>query len=514
MDRRLHIAYFLSVSNDYVGGADHTLFMQAVLMNARHEVMVVLPCDAGGKYNTLFQRKCEAFGLDYIVLKYNTANSIKTVNMINVLKDIDRIEKFVKEKQIDILHSVQINLAVEYLSRKLGIPHIMNIYNLAAWEWKIPCADVFPCYVSSDSLFYFEKWKTYLNGKGSCVRVFDDIGLRKKRLSNKDITIIGTAGTIGNRKNQMEVIKAVEIEKKRGRNLRLLLAGDAGSIYAEECRSYVEEHGLWENIEFMGFLDDMTIFFEQIDVYICGSIMESFPASIVEAISCNIPVISTPVAGVPEILKHRQNAYLSRGYLAEELAEALDEYLEDDFSGRIENVLLRERESYEKFFSAAAVSSQLNALYNEVFEDFDRTVNMRSWDDTERELNRMFNTLKESTAEIQDMEDLFRIHSRLLYLYQIRNKIVGKECYIWGAGKWGNLAKIIIESLMSGIHIKAFIDGKRKQKIEEIEIINREEMEIQKDTLVFIAFAEEQEEAVRYLKERNMEVMKNIFIIA
>ena len=38
-------------------------------------------------------------------------------------------------------------------------------------------------------------------------------------------------------------------------------------------------------------------------------------------------------------------------------------------------------------------------------------------------------------------------------------------------------------------------------------------MEIQEDTVVFIAFADGQEEAVDYLEKRNLEILRNIFIV-
>lgn len=514
MERKLRIAYFLSVANDYIGGADNTLFMQAVLMNSCHKVTIVLPCNADGKCNTLFRKKCEMFGLDYIVLRYDTANSIKSINLVDYKNDIDRIEQFVKERQIDILHSVQINAAVEYLSRKLGIPHIMNIYILDSWEWAIPCSDVLPRYVSSDSLFFFEKWKAYLNCEGRCVRVFDHVEIKNHQVRDKNITVIGAAGTICDRKNQLEVIKAVEIEKKRGRKIRLLLAGDAGSAYAEECRRYIEAHCLQEDIVFMGFVDNIRLFLEQIDVFVCGSRMESFPASIVEAVSCNIPVISTPVAGVPEILVHGQNAYISKGYLAEDQAEALENYFRDYDCGRLEEVLSNEKKTYRKFFSEDAVKTQLNALYGDILDNFGGAVDLRSWNDTERGLHKMLEKLEKRITETGDAEDVSRIHSRLLYLYQIRNKITGKECYIWGAGKWGKLARIMIESLMGNLTIKAFVDEKKDQKMGGIAMIKKEEMDIREDTIVFIAYAQGQEEAVRYLEKRKMEMMKNVFIIA
>ena len=74
----------------------------------------------------------------------------------------------------------------------------------------IPYLDIFPQYVSSDSEFFLQKWKHYLNCKGRCIRVFDDIGIKKENQKNKSRIVIGAAGTIYTFKNQLAIIN-VEI---------------------------------------------------------------------------------------------------------------------------------------------------------------------------------------------------------------------------------------------------------------------------------------------------------------
>ena len=96
----LKIAYFLSVASGGLGGADHTLFMQAVLMSSQHNVSVILPCDEHGIINKKFQKKCEVFGLEYEIFAYDAAYGIRSINLVEHKKDIDRIEKYKKAKRI------------------------------------------------------------------------------------------------------------------------------------------------------------------------------------------------------------------------------------------------------------------------------------------------------------------------------------------------------------------------------------------------------------------------------
>lgn len=509
--RVLNIAYFLSVATDYLGGADHTLFMQAVLMKSRHNVVVVLPCGKDGKTNEKFQKKCEAVGLAYEMFVYEAAISVRSINLADYKRDMDRLEHFVMEKQLDILHSVQINPVIEYISRKCRVPHVMNIYSLEDWEWKIPCPDIFPQYVSCDSEYYLKKWMEYINCRGKCIRVYDDVGIKKQVPKDKMPVVIGAAGLVFEHKNYLEVIKAVECIIKKGRKVRFLLAGEDSSPYAACCRDYIKQHQLHNYIQLLGFVDNMREFFGMIDVFICGSRQESFPASIVEAFSCNIPVISTPVAGVPEILADRENAYLSRGYSADEVAEAIEYFLEDYGNGALGNILAMEEKTYWKFFSAEAVKKQLEDLYAEMLNNMAETKRLQDMAGYEEKIGEL---IKAMEREGLGQEDIRIAYDRLLYVYQIKDIISRKRCYIWGAGRWGNITRVILKCLIEDIEVMAFVDETRTRVVDGIKVIKKEEMNIQKDTAVLISFVRGQEEAVAYLMDKNMEIMKNIFIVA
>ena len=508
----LKIAYFLSVASGGLGGADHTLFMQAVLMSSQHNVSVILPCDEHGIINKKFQKKCEVFGLEYEIFAYDAAYAIRSINLVEHKKDIDRIERFVLEKRIDILHSVQINPTVELISRKYRIPHVMNIYSLEEWEWRIPCPDIFPQYVCCDSEFYQKKWMSYLNCEGRCVRVYDDIRIDKRQTLNEERpVVIGAAGLVCEYKNYLEVIKAVELVLKKGRKVRLMIAGEDCLSYAACCRDYIELHQLQDSIQLLGFVDDMGSFFEKLDVFICGSRRESFPAAIIEAITCNIPVVSTPIAGIPEILEDGVNGYLSRGYLAEELAEAIERFLDDSETGRLGRILAGEKRTYEGFFSVEAVRGQLEGLYDEMLEN---TSGVKHFQDMEMYTEKIAQMIKGMEREGLEQEDIRLTYNRLLYLYQIKDIIAGKRCYIWGAGRWGRIIRIILTQLIEDIEIIAFVDESKNNPVGGIKIIKKEEMDIREDTAVLVSFVKGQEEVIAYLEDKNMEIMKNIFIIA
>ena len=61
-----------------------------------------------------------------------------------------------------------------------------------------------------------------------------------------------------------------------------------------------------------GFIshDNMVNYYKDIDLYICASINEGTPNPVLEAMACGVPVISTDVGIVPQVLGEKQKDYI------------------------------------------------------------------------------------------------------------------------------------------------------------------------------------------------------------
>ena len=70
---------------------------------------------------------------------------------------------------------------------------------------------------------------------------------------------------------------------------------------------------------------EMPKWYADIDVLLCTSLYEGGPFSVLEAASCALPVISTNVGIVPELIKHKYNGYLVGKVLSRDaIPDALD----------------------------------------------------------------------------------------------------------------------------------------------------------------------------------------------
>lgn len=228
---------------------------------------------------------------------YNTAFWPQYIDLITVKDVLPKIKNFISKEKADLLHSVQLNTAVELAARELDIPHLMNIYQLRKEEFIFRHMDIFPQYHSCDSLFYCALWSGETGMETRCIRPaapLDQMIERKKE--NQSLRIL-MLGSICGYKNQLAAIRAVEICHQNNKGITLTIAGEDGSAYAQICKNYVKKNGLSDVVKMVGFLNNVESVLHTHDCLLCTSTWESFPSSIVEAMTYDLTIISTPVAG-------------------------------------------------------------------------------------------------------------------------------------------------------------------------------------------------------------------------
>jgi colanic acid/amylovoran biosynthesis glycosyltransferase len=124
-------------------------------------------------------------------------------------------------------------------------------------------------------------------------------------------------------KGQLLLIDAVSQLKQRGMDVQLVLAGD-GELRAE-MEAKVVALGLSEVIEITGWLsgDQVKQRLLQCRALVLPSFAEGLPVVIMEAFALQRPVVTTYVAGIPELVQDQANGWLIPAGSLEHLVEAL-----------------------------------------------------------------------------------------------------------------------------------------------------------------------------------------------
>lgn len=134
-------------------------------------------------------------------------------------------------------------------------------------------------------------------------------------------------GRICEQKGQLLLIEAVKKLHDNGLTIHLVLAGD-GEM-REEVESLIKQYHLQPSITITGWIssDEVRDYILAAEIMVLPSFAEGLPVVIMEAMSLKRPVISTYVAGIPELIEHKKNGWLCAAGDVDALAKVMQEAL-------------------------------------------------------------------------------------------------------------------------------------------------------------------------------------------
>jgi glycosyltransferase involved in cell wall biosynthesis len=130
------------------------------------------------------------------------------------------------------------------------------------------------------------------------------------------------------RKGYHDLINAFAMVSARAADARLVFCGSGDE---EKALEMCEALNIADRVEFRGWISDD----EKVDelvrttVFCLPSYDEGLPMGILEAMSFGLPIATTPVGGIPDVLKHEVNALLFEPGDVSAMADALTRLLLD-----------------------------------------------------------------------------------------------------------------------------------------------------------------------------------------
>lgn len=147
------------------------------------------------------------------------------------------------------------------------------------------------------------------------------VSLRPRNLVHSSERLVhcklGSLGRMVEKKGFDDLLRAVALLKKEGQSVELGLAGD-GPLLAE-LKALTVELGIADSVHFLGKMDhhQVATWLQSLDVFVLAckkdkrGDMDGIPVVLMEAMSQSVPVISTKISGVPELVIHQQTGLLS-----------------------------------------------------------------------------------------------------------------------------------------------------------------------------------------------------------
>jgi glycosyltransferase involved in cell wall biosynthesis len=178
------------------------------------------------------------------------------------------------------------------------------------------------------------------------------------------IAVIGTVGRLEVQKAQDVLLRAFASLLRSGTDAILLLVGDGRE--QARLRGITTELQLQDRVRFLGTRRDLPLLFAAMDVFALPSRWEGTPLALIAAMAAAIPVVATPVGGVPDVVKDGGTGRMVPVEDAAALARALQAALGDVAISRA--MAERGRAHVVAHCSVQAMVRGLEALYLELAE--------------------------------------------------------------------------------------------------------------------------------------------------
>lgn len=288
------------------GGNERSAVNIANAIRKDYKVSIITQEDCGNHYE--FKGK---------VINLNTpCAETRFGKVLNSIKRILRLRKVLRKRKIDTLFIIlPVSNPINYL--KWGCRKIVScrdcgdlIKNLDKYVKMTETSDLIVCNSEYQKDYLVSK-APHLEGKAAVVYNIIDVKriqqLREEEMADSIAQFVSghkfivSTGRFANAKGLNNLIKAFSELAKRDEDVRLVMIGD-GEL-REKIESLIGALGLQDRILLPGFDANPFKYIARANMFVLPSFYEGFPNTLVEAMSCGTPVISTDCpSGPAEIL--------------------------------------------------------------------------------------------------------------------------------------------------------------------------------------------------------------------
>ncbi|MBN2403613.1 MAG: GT4 family glycosyltransferase PelF [Spirochaetes bacterium] len=185
------------------------------------------------------------------------------------------------------------------------------------------------------------------------------LGLKNESREEYSVGFVGRVVPI---KDVKAFIIAAKIAAESIEKVKFYIIGpqDEDEAYDDECRLLVENFKLEDKVEFTGKAD-VRKYYSFIDVLVLSSIREAQPLVIIEAYLAGIPVISTRVGNVPEMLDYEEDLLADPKDSAKIASGIIKLYNDENYRNKL---IKKNKDKALKFYNKKDLIENYNNLYN------------------------------------------------------------------------------------------------------------------------------------------------------
>lgn len=183
----------------------------------------------------------------------------------------------------------------------------------------------------------------------------------KKHIAPNNEKILVHVSNFRTVKRVPDTIRILEHVKKEI-PAKLILVGDGPD--RSECERLARELQLEKDVIFLGKQDGLSEILSASDIFLMPSQSESFGLSALEAMACGLPVVSSSVGGLPELILHNEVGFIAEFGDVDRMAKYTIELLQNE--KKYNSFSQKSRERAVKLFDKNLIVPQYLAYYEKI----------------------------------------------------------------------------------------------------------------------------------------------------
>lgn len=249
---------------------------------------------------------------------------------LNVIKMIGKLAEIIKREDIDIIHArSRVPALIAYFAcKKTGRIFITTAHgyykkhslsSVMGWgRFVIVASNIMAKHMVHNFGVPYDRVRLIPRGVDLAKFKFRDPSAYRSQAFT-----IGMVSRITHLKGHADFIKAVSILSRQIPNLKAIIVGNAPKEkYKEDLELLIRRLGLSETIEFIPATQDVPAVMRGMDVLVSATITpEAFGRVIMEAQASGVPVVSTKVGGVVDIIEDGKTGLLCMSQNPKDMAE-------------------------------------------------------------------------------------------------------------------------------------------------------------------------------------------------
>lgn len=177
-----------------------------------------------------------------------------------------------------------------------------------------------------------------------------------------DVPVVIQVARLDYLKDHITAIRAFEAVTREIPECQLLLVGEGPERPGIEAE--IGKRGMEKRVRLLGLRTDVKQLLAAADLFLLTSISEGIPVTFIEAMACHLPIVSTDVGGVKEVVEDGRSGLLTAAGDDQMLAKSIVKLVRDPCLRRSMGDCGRARA--EQFFSEREMHERYAALYQEM----------------------------------------------------------------------------------------------------------------------------------------------------